>query len=297
LAKSGLRFALRALCNVNPYNKGFFMKHQNGTPREHVNGALHSLISWKSIIAGFLVSMLTYVTLTSLGLAIGGASTASVIQNGGAHANGLAIGAGVWVALTVLLSLAAGAYFAARTSTFITARVGAAQGLIIAALFFGGMIYGLGDVLGLASQGLGSAAGSAASKAGSVISSSPMMRTVLEDSLVTLKLKSDPEKVAQGLMARISTGNTDSAKNYLAAQTGLSQTEVNTEFDRIENQVKAAAVKTADGVSKGAWVSFWALFLGLAASVFAGAAGSVANFRSPLTNERVSHSRQAHPAY
>ena len=71
----------------------------------------------------------------------------------GSNASGLATGAAIWIGVSVVLSLAAGAYFAARTSTFITGRIGAAQGLIISALFFGFMIYGAGQTIGIAGRG------------------------------------------------------------------------------------------------------------------------------------------------
>src|SRR4051812_16245228 len=90
----------------------------------------HPLISWRSIIAGVFVSFLSFVILSSLGLAVGGMALHEVVDKGNS-AQGFGIGAGVWLIVTVLISLFIGGYFAANISSFRARRSGVAHGLTI----------------------------------------------------------------------------------------------------------------------------------------------------------------------
>ncbi len=260
---------------------------QPGAEREHTNGFQISLISWKSIFSGLLVAMITYSTLIALGVSMGGASASNLIQDGG-NASGLATGAAVWMLFSVLLSLAAGGYFAARTSVLITGRMGAAQGLVIAALFFGFMMYGAGKTLGMAGSGLSSALGTVSDGVGS-LSSSVTVQNAVENNLSGMNLKSPPNQVVQGLVSRLLQGDNESAKMYLSAQTGLPPAEVDARFARIETDFKsslqAAGIKAADAVAKTGMAVFWMFVAGIAAATLSGAAGTRLNFKMPIADE------------
>src|SRR5205823_1816201 len=94
------------------------------------------LLSWPAVFAGLFVALLAAAIWLTLGLGIGGLSLESAIVNR-SSAGGFTIGSGVWLILTGIFALFIGAYYAARVSNFITGKVGAAHGLVIAALFFG----------------------------------------------------------------------------------------------------------------------------------------------------------------
>ena len=99
------------------------------------NTQWHPFVSWRSIVAGLLVTLFTFATLMFLGMAVGGVALQGIVDQG-SSARGFPIGAGIWLLLSTLLSLFAGSYFSGRVSSFLTSRSGAAQGLVIASLFF-----------------------------------------------------------------------------------------------------------------------------------------------------------------
>ncbi len=272
--------------------------HRQGAVREHVHSSHNSLISWKAIIGGLFVAMITYVTLIALGVGMGAASVSEVIQEG-SDPSGLAGGAALWLGISTFLSLALGSYFAARTSTFITDQIGAAQGLILAAVFFAFMIYGAGQTIGIAGRGLGNVVSSVGGSASSLASNTTLQNTI-ENSLAGTELKSEPSTVIQGLLTRLIRGDSEGAKTYLSYQTGLSEAELNARYARLETEFKATAqavgVKAAEGVSKAAWNTFWILIAGIIMSVFSGALGARVNLRKPLTDEAAAASHlDAHP--
>lgn len=276
---------------------GIFISRQ-GALRENVHSSHHSLISWKAIIGGLFVAMITYTTLVALGVGMGAASVSEIIQQG-SDASGLAGGAALWLGISAFLSLGLGSYFAARTSTFITDQIGAAQGLILAALFFGFMIYGAGQTIGVAGRGLGSMVNSIGINA-SNLATNTNLQNVIENSLGDTGLKSEPSVVVQGLFSRLLQGDSDAAKTYLSYQTGLSEAELNARYLKLETEFKAAAqaagVKAAQGISHAAWNTFWILIAGIIMSVFSGALGARVNLKRPLTDEATSEHFGAHPA-
>lgn len=276
---------------------GIFTSRQ-GAIREHVHSSHFSLVSWKAILGGLFVALITYTTLIALGVGMGAASVSETIQQGN-DPSGLAGGAALWLGISAFLSLGIGSYFAARTSTFITDQIGAAQGLILAALFFGFMIYGAGQTLGVAGRGLGSMVSSVGISASSLASNTALQNTI-ENSLADTGLKSEPSVVVQGLFSRLVRGDSEGAKAYLSYQTGLTEAELNARYVKLENEFKTTAqavgVKAAEGVSKAAWNTFWILIAGIIMSVFSGALGARVNLRKPLTDEAVHpESFGAHP--
>ena len=94
-----------------------------------------SLICWKSVIAGVLVSSLAYMTFAALGTGIGGLTVYHVIQKGGMD-SGAVTAAGLWIGGSAVIALFLGAYFATRFSDVTHNQIGASQGIVIAAIFF-----------------------------------------------------------------------------------------------------------------------------------------------------------------
>ena len=262
----------------------FFSNSPSVTER---TGHRHSLMSWRSIFAGLAVALLSYIVLISLGAGVFGTSILNTMQDG--HVGtGFAVGAAVWIGISVLLSLAAGGYFAARMSMFMTPNIGSAHGLVIAALFFGLMTWGAGMTIGFAGQGLGNIVGQVGQNVGNLATHTIVTHSI-ENALGDTPLRTDVETVVQGVLARLLVGNTDSARTYLSRQTGLSEAELNARFAQLEAEFKAAVqtagTRTAEVVSSGAWSIFWFLIVGVAAATVGGTYGARANLKKPIVDK------------
>lgn len=262
------------------------INHSTATREQH-HGSTHTLISWGAIFSGLVIALITYAVLISLGIGFGGSSAANMIQDGG-EVKALAMGAAIWIGLSVLISLAVGSYFAARTSTFVTGRMGGAQGVVIGALFFGLMLASAGQAVGFAGKGLAGMMGAIGVGAGS-LAANQTVQTAVENGIGATNLKSEPSIVVKGLITRLIQGDSEAAKAYLANQTGLSSEELDAKYAEVEGKFKAVArdvgVKTADAVSASAWMMYWILLAGIAASALSGAFGTRRNFKKPVVEK------------
>ena len=72
-------------------------------------------MSWGAVLAGCIFALVTYLTLSVLGTAIG-ASTIDPLREAN-PVSGLGTGAGIWLALSTLVSIALGAFVAGRLAT------------------------------------------------------------------------------------------------------------------------------------------------------------------------------------
>jgi hypothetical protein len=257
-----------------------------------------SSISWRAIFAGFFISFMIYLVLTSLGLAIGGASLRGVVQGQGGG-TGLSIGSGIWLVVSAFVSLFVGSYLSGRVSGLIPTRIGGVQGIVISALFFAFMISQVGALVGAVGSGLGSVIGTAGSAAANA-TNNPQVQSVIQDRLSDLNLKSPPDQVAQGLASRLIRGDTTGARNYLASQAGISRAQANQRIDQFktdfQNKMKDVATATAKGVTIAGWTLFGVFTLGMIFSIFGGAVGARRNLRAPVSEadrKRVSESRAA----
>jgi hypothetical protein len=252
--------------------------------------AMHPLVSWRSVVAGLLVSLLCLAVLSSLGLAFGGIS----LMNNDTTAARAGVATGVWFLISALISLFAGSYFAARISKFHTNRIGSAQGVVIASLFFGLFLWQTMSAIGWAGRMAGSAVGGAANMVGqgaSQASQSPMVRNIVENAVGDLNLKSSPETVISGVASRLIQGDREGAKNYLARQAGITPAEADRRIAQVNTQIQNAMNQAAESGAKAmqgaGWSLFFTLVLGTAAAIGGGALGSRANLRKPLTREQV----------
>ncbi len=69
------------------------------------------LVRWGPVIAGIFAALATLVTLTILGIAIGSAT-----YEAGDNLGDIGLGAGIWGAISVLISFFVGGLLAARTA-------------------------------------------------------------------------------------------------------------------------------------------------------------------------------------
>jgi hypothetical protein len=248
----------------------------------------HPLVSWRSVIAGLLVAFLTMVILLSLGMAVGG-----IGLEGGTSAQSAGIFTGVWFLVSSLISLFAGSYFAARISKFHTNRIGSAQGLVIASLFFGlflwqtlGAIGWVGGMAGGAISGTANVAGAGVQQA----AQSPAVQNAIDNAIGDLNLRSDPQTVATGVLTRLLQGDATGARDYLARQANIPPAEAERRIGEMRGQTEQAMAQARDATATALKATGWSLFatllLGAAAAIGGGALGSAANFRKPLTREQ-----------
>ncbi|WP_243701526.1 hypothetical protein [Sodalis ligni] len=99
--------------------------HYNDTLVEPVNGVPLKRISWSAVFAGVIISMVVYLLLAILGTAVG-ASTIDPLKEQN-PLEGLGTGAAIWTGASMLIAIAAGAYFSGR----LAQREGALHGLLM----------------------------------------------------------------------------------------------------------------------------------------------------------------------
>jgi hypothetical protein len=251
-------------------------------------GISHSLMSWKAVFAGTLVALLVYAILFALGIGIGGLSLQNVFQ--GADGKGLGIGTGIFVVLINIIALFAGGYFAARISNFHTPRIGSAQGLVIASIFFGIMFIETLSVAGWATNKVGSAVSQVGSVAADAVGQPEVMNQI-KSAIGDRTLKSDVDTVAQGVSARLLRGDNEGAKAYLADQAGMSVEEADQKIASLQTQVKGqlqeAGKAGAQVVAGIGWSLFFILLLGTIMSCVGGMVGARANHHHPLDEREV----------
>jgi hypothetical protein len=262
-------------------------------PLESDLATMHPLISWRSVVAGFLIALFSMAGLIGLGIAFGG-----IGLEDGASLRGAGIFTGVWFIASALISLFLGSYFAARVSKFQTGRIGSAQGLVIAALFLGFFFYQALGLIGTAGQTAGTMVGGAAGAVGTGVeraAQSPAITeaagNLVEDALGGLELRSDPQTVITGVATRLIQGNTESARNYLINQSNLTQAEADARINQLQTQMATTLEqvrdRTASALKSVGWSLFLLVLLGALSAVGGGALGSVANFRNPLSREQL----------
>ena len=254
----------------------------------------HHLVCWKSVAAGVLITIMSYMILTALGAGIAGMSASSHIANE-ENATGLASLAGVWLGISAVISLFLGSYFTLRISRFVTNKVGAAHGFVVASIFFVLMVMAAGSGLGSIASGIGSAV-KGVGNGSADLAQSPMVQDVFNNAIGTDKLKDSPREVVNGLAIRFGQGDVQSAKNYFAYETGMSASEVDAKFSEMQAKFEAAAKtvgeKTAQVVAAAGWSLFVTFLVGLAAALIGGRVGAHANVDRPLAAARLERNQR-----
>jgi hypothetical protein len=216
-------------------------------------------LSWGAIFAGLIVALVLQVVLSVLGIAIG-----LTVWEPGDPAAGLGIGAGIWMAVAVLLSLFAGGIVTGRLAGVLTPGDGALHGAVMWGLSVLLTLWltaaGVSMILGGAFQLVGTAAGAGAGLVGEDAAAVGLEALV----------RDDREAVIQGV----------------AQRTGLTRQEAERVVRDIEQQYAAMEVDTAairrtagdvaGGVAEGAW---WAL-LAMVLSAGAAAGGAAITSKS-----------------
>jgi hypothetical protein len=258
----------------------------------------YSRMSWGSVLAGAVVAGASMILLSLLGVAFG-AGGLRFTQTTGSEMAGYGLGAGIWTAINMILSMGFGAYVAARlsgTHSHLDAELHGITVWAVAILLITVLLaQAVGAILGTVASTAGTAASSAVSGAGSLASGvaqqvSPKgLVDQLED---TLTSSGDPTQMTRAQITseiatlagrRIVNGSlTDQERDRLttlvAAQAGISKEEAArrvaqmeqnavTALANAEQQARKAAETAAHGAASGAKALFSALLLSLAGAL------------------------------
>ena len=250
---------------------------------------MHPLLSWRSIIAGLLVSFFIMAGLLGLGFAIGGIS-----MNEDSTLGGISTFTGIWFGASALVSLFVGSFFATRISKFQNGFIGSAQGLIIASLFLGFFVYQAGALVGNVGSLAGNVIGGTAKVAGQGVSEatqSPEVREtfnrVLRNTIGDLNIQSNVETVAINVGNRLLRGDEEGAVDYLSMETGISREEARERLSGLRMQAEEAVGDAkniaGDALKTTGWTLFLLVLFGAFSAIGGGVLGSRMNLRKPLS--------------
>jgi len=198
---------------------------QSGLPR----------LSWGSVIAGVILSLLTYLILSVLGAAIGTSALSPLSRPN--PLQGFGFGSGAYLIVMTVVAVFIGSYFAGRCAPVL----GWLHGLLAWAVMILMVIYGATSLVG-----------TAVSAAGSVASTGATVGAV-----------ADPSNAA-GAMAGSLTQRVQGAIASAAAEASSPQADTD---------ARRAAETAARNVARASWFSFAALVVGAIISIVSGHAG------------------------
>ncbi len=246
------------------------------------------LLSWRSIIAGAVLSMLFYILLIAAGVGVGGIS----MQDGVANAHDAGIGAGIWIILATALALFGGSYIATRTTSYISRSIGMWQSAVISAVFFIAALMQVGSLLGTAGRTLSDVAGLAGSGAAQIASdaaNSPAVQDILETAVDQLNLRSSPDAVVKGVGVRLLQGDGTAARDYLARQAGITPAEAQIRIDTARQQATAVLMKAREtagqAVAATGWMLFITMLVGLLSAMGGGYVATIENVKHPVSDD------------
>lgn len=210
------------------------------TPRNFDKSSYgHQRISWAAVFAGFIVAVLTQLALMLLGAAIGLGTVDAVNHN--TPGTGLAIGSGIWSALTIIISLFAGGWVAGRLAKDKHTSESMIHGLLVAGLLFILTFYLLSNAIGGIVGGAGSLVGKA------VVGAAPSLRKAAND--------------------RYQPG-TEAGKEKMSADSAKLSDTLAAHKEEIENKALTVADDAASVAGKAALFSFIGILLGAGAAAF-----------------------------
>src|SRR5208282_1719035 len=250
----------------------------------------YSRMSWGSVLAGGVVAGASMILLSLLGVALG-AGGLRFTQTTASDMAGYGLGAGIWTAINLILSMAFGAYVAARLSGTHSHLDGELHGITVwaVAILLATML--LAQAASLAVNTVTTGTGAGGSLTGSL--TQQVGPQVLLDRLQqSLTSNGDPTQMTRSQIAneittltgrRVLNGSfTDQDRERLtalvAAEAGVTKEEAVRRVARMEQdatatltqaeqQARAAAETAASGAALGAKAIASALILGLGAAM------------------------------
>jgi MFS family permease len=193
-------------------------------------------LSWGSIIAGVILSMVVYLIMSVLGTAIGASLLSPMSRPDALH--GFGFGSGIWVIVTTVLAVFVGSYYAGRCAPVL----GWLHGLLAWAVMTLLVVYGMTSLIT-----------GAVSTAGSIAATSAQV----------------------GATAANQSGGAnqmiDSAKQQV--QAALASAASAASSPEAEQNARQAADTAARNVARASWFSFAALIVGAIIAIVSGNAG------------------------
>ncbi|MEK2687656.1 hypothetical protein [Bdellovibrio sp. GT3] len=237
------------------------------------------LVCWRSALAGVVIGIVTIIGLLALSVAFGG-----IGLEDGSTAKNAGVFAGVSIVVAMIVGNFAGSYYSVRIARRKVDVVGVMQGLLVGGICTLLVVcHAMASVAALGKV-TGAALGATAAAAGGIASTqAPLIQEFIQDSLGSRKLASDPEMVVKGLSSRLIRGDQESAKNYLAAQAGISPEEADKTIvvvkEKVDQTLEEARKAAATALKAVGWSSFVAIVLAMIASVLGGMIGALCNDR------------------
>lgn len=247
-------------------------------------------ISWSSILAGVTAAIAVQLLLNLFGLGVGAATINP--QQGQQPGHGLALGVAIWFVVSTIVSLFVGGWVAGRLSGISDQEDGALHGFVTWALASLVLFYllstAVGGLLGGAASVVGQTASLAARGAQAV---TPAATNLISQAtgVTPAQVQSEAGDLArdsnfQAFVAgvikngRVTPEDRQALATLLVSRRNMSVSEANATIDHWQTQIEQTVQQTkqtaaqaettaASGVSKGAFGSFFALLLGLAAAV------------------------------
>lgn len=267
--------------------------------------------SWGAVFSGMFVTIVLQVMLTLLGTAIGAATLDSMRQQ--SSSQGMAIGSGIWLLVTGLISIWIGACVAGRLSGGperadglihgIVSWSASTVGMLLAVAAFGGaLLSGTGALIsgalaiGASTQGGQAEIASFQDQLRAVLPQSgsllpPTGRTSGAPAPGKLTELSQQDSELSAALARMQNNPADAnterqaVVNLLTSKHGMSHDDAESLLNQWDQQFRQARTQAgqsaesvgtaaAHGIAKGALWGFIALFLGLLAAAWGGWAGT-----------------------
>jgi hypothetical protein len=280
-------------------------------------------VSWGAIFVGTILAIVVSIMLNTLGGAIG-ANMVDATQRTTPDASSFGIAGGVWLLVSNLISLAVGAYAAARLSGTVEKGDAALHGLavwamatILAVLMVGNLAgkavstagSGLSSVMGGVASGAGNAAAAAGREASDRTDNSTLRsladqatdraRNALTAPSDPAQMNPDQRKAEIGRLVgqRVTSGplpqqDMDRLVTLVSAEAGISPDEARTRIQQTEQQAQrtldeaeAKARQAADATAKAASVAGYWIF----GTLLLGAIVAAFAARAGARNDRLYH--------
>jgi hypothetical protein len=251
-------------------------------PAEDMRTTWRSRLSWAAILAGVVISLITQLFLNLLGIALGAASLAP-LSGATPTATAISTGAGIWLALSSILSALLGGYAAGKFSGTQNESTAGWHGLTTWALTTLLLSYLVSSAAGGLLGGLGGAAKSTAEVAAPALVLVADPFSSIEQQLRGTTASNDPAALRDAAIAAVKAAITgeglqatearERAAQSLARAENISVENARTQVQQFEQQYRQAvdqakqqAAKTADeaakAVSRAALLGALSLLLG-----------------------------------
>jgi hypothetical protein len=242
-------------------------------------------VSWGAIFAGSLVAIVVDIMLSLLGIGIG----LGIINpaTGDSPMGAIGIGTGIWMGISALIALFAGAWVAGRLAGIPRKSIGAIHGIVVwgvAALFsFFVMTTAVGSLIG----GITGAVGKSLSAVSSQVQTGDgiNLQAIISQARALTGKGEDKElgDVIQKVFSGATPNQADRAvlEDQLVEKAGMSRSEASStvdtwiqRFSGAREGAAATAEQAMNALSKAAIWSFVALLLGAVAAAAGGIVGS-----------------------